>query len=605
MKPLSLAQDLTIRLLMAILFTAVAWAGTGLILEKTKRSVLLELGKSAQHSASYVERWLSEKSQVLNSLTEDSRLIAIEDMEQDSLTYPLPLRQALYEFSILKKLPNTYLVSPKFGKKSFNTTNAVPLPEEINNWLQGLLKTETYRYIRFLTVGTKDYILVADTFKHPETNKSLLYTVYMEPLDSAFLTLTLPQFSRLGDNYKIPLFNRSDIQTVHGYPNLKNPRIQLKNTLITSDISSFFHTAEHTGKTSFFGPQLMATQQLLLFPDWYVALSVKADFAASESSIFRLAVMFLAFFCSVVVLFWQTKGGWTKWVRLHTEKKSKPLLSQNYNYATFERRNILKKNLPYDAAKRKNRIKVIGRKKSPEMVLYDVIKESLAKHHTKLLYQPIFDAQTNNIVMHEVYLRILNENGDVLCPAEFLPIADRFGFLPSIDNYVVSRVTDLHLSTKKPEATLAINLAGDTFESISFLETLMTTLKRKHARHMVLELRSQEIIKDPDAMAFIDKCRLFGCPFSIDYFGGGESMLQASKRMKFNYVKLDCQNFEKTTSSKKDLIKLSKRAKELGISLILEKIETKEMADFARMIGIPYLQGYFLSKPEDFIQKNN
>jgi EAL domain-containing protein (putative c-di-GMP-specific phosphodiesterase class I) len=232
-----------------------------------------------------------------------------------------------------------------------------------------------------------------------------------------------------------------------------------------------------------------------------------------------------------------------------------------------------------------------------DRTMKEVIRSCLREGRINLLYQPIFDTTTNLPAKHEVYARLVLPDGEVLAPGQFLPIAEKFGLTLALDGVVLRRVMATHFGNGMvPSTQFALNVGGTSLDGITYLQELMSYGKNV-LQHLVFEVRSQEIVRDARALKLLKDIQKHGGYLAVDYFGGGDAMLHASRAMGFDYVKLDASRFVINEDGKKELLKLCLTAKEIGLPVVLEKVEGSEIETFARKAGVTYLQGYGLAKP--------
>lgn len=244
-----------------------------------------------------------------------------------------------------------------------------------------------------------------------------------------------------------------------------------------------------------------------------------------------------------------------------------------------------------------------------EEQMLDLIDEALRRRRTKLLYQPIVRSDNGKVLMYEVFLRLLDEELEEISPAQFIPVAEENNLMAQIDRYVTLNVIERHMSfgTMNPPK-LIINLAGNTMDSVAFLQALTTMITSQNlpAHNLIFELKADEVIKDKNLLEFLRDVRKAGCKFSIDYYGGGQKSLELIQSMRFDYVKLDALKFpdwETNVDTKKELIRISMMAQKMRLPLVMERVETPELIAFAKKIGIPALQGYGIARPEDSLVK--
>ncbi|RYG62204.1 MAG: EAL domain-containing protein [Alphaproteobacteria bacterium] len=228
-----------------------------------------------------------------------------------------------------------------------------------------------------------------------------------------------------------------------------------------------------------------------------------------------------------------------------------------------------------------------------------VVRDSLKKKRITLLYQPIYSTHSLMPVMHEVYARLLDPLGKVIGPDKFLPIANKLRLTLDLDVVVLRRVVHEHFANGGAPATpLALNISSTSLDGIAYLQEMAGQGPRV-LQKLGFEVSSQEMIRDPKALKLLKDLQRHGGNLAVDYFGGGIAMLDASKALGFNYVKLNCMKLMASDSGKKELILLCQHAQKISLPVILEMVGNDETLAFARRTGAEYLQGYALLHPQD------
>lgn len=237
-----------------------------------------------------------------------------------------------------------------------------------------------------------------------------------------------------------------------------------------------------------------------------------------------------------------------------------------------------------------------------ERDMKEIIKRCLREGRISLLYQPIFDVASNLPVMHEVFVRLIRPDGEWLTPAQFLPVANKSGLTQALDAAVFKKVLNEHFSGPDiPPCKMALNVGGTSLDGIAYLQELLNN-GQHILKHLVFEVRSQEIVRDPRALKLLKDIQSHGGKLSVDYFGGGEAMLQASKVMGFDYVKFDAARFFATSDTRQEMVTLCATAAQAGLPIVVEKVENRDMEDFCRNSGVMFVQGYGLSRPSEKVE---
>ncbi len=237
---------------------------------------------------------------------------------------------------------------------------------------------------------------------------------------------------------------------------------------------------------------------------------------------------------------------------------------------------------------------------SPETVL-----DCLKYNRLRLYYQPIVDIASRKPVMYEIYLRLIDREKREIAPGRFIPTVIQHNLSEKIDRAVIQTAIKQNLSRLtggQARLSFNINLLGKTLDSIHFLEDLIHSITNQGVTpaRLQFEIRSREILEDPQGLDFIHACQEIGCRFVVDYIGGGARAVEATRRMKFDYLKLD--GLRLAPDDQPDEAKINElisKAHELNLPVIMEKIEGPKLLKLCMEKKIPYVQGYFVARPTD------
>jgi diguanylate cyclase (GGDEF)-like protein/PAS domain S-box-containing protein len=226
----------------------------------------------------------------------------------------------------------------------------------------------------------------------------------------------------------------------------------------------------------------------------------------------------------------------------------------------------------------------------------------------ELFYQPIVAIGKNSDVREhfELLLRLRDENGSRVAPAEFIPAAERYNIMPSIDRWVVRQALDrvVHRVTSgvKPY-TVAVNLSGTSLNDERFLEFLIAELSACDLAPgaMCFEITETAAIANlGNVVYFMRELKSRGCHFALDDFGSGLSSFMYLKTLPVDYLKIDGQFIENVTRDPVDrsmVEAISQVGRAMGIQTIAERVESAEvLAELARL-GVGYAQGFHIAKP--------
>ncbi len=236
------------------------------------------------------------------------------------------------------------------------------------------------------------------------------------------------------------------------------------------------------------------------------------------------------------------------------------------------------------------------------------IRHALDENLLQLNFQPVhrITATGTEMAHCEILLRIVDENGDVFSPAEFIPIAEKYNLMAEIDRWVVSNVLDwvAKHQTEFDVPRFLINLSGLSFINEEFLDYVEDQLHNSEVdpANIAFEITETAAVDNvSQANVFIDRLRALGCRFALDDFGTGFSTFAYLKNLPIDYLKIDGSLVRNivTDSVDREMVKaINKIGHTVGAKTIAEFVEDEATIDILRELGVNYAQGYVLQKPK-------
>jgi diguanylate cyclase (GGDEF)-like protein/PAS domain S-box-containing protein len=225
-----------------------------------------------------------------------------------------------------------------------------------------------------------------------------------------------------------------------------------------------------------------------------------------------------------------------------------------------------------------------------------------------LYYQPIvaaYGSDTDGPSM-EIFLRMLDETGQEIAPGEFVPSAERFRLMASVDRWVVQ--TTLQALSRNAfqlarDRSVAINISGQTLGDPQFLEFVVELLDSTGVgpEQVCFEISESAVIGNLEhARRFIGVLHGMGCKFTIDDFGSGVGSFSSLKNLELDYLKLDgsfMRNLGGDSVNQTMVTAMIKLARTLNFKIIAEQIEDSAALDAARKMGVDYVQGFVIARP--------
>ncbi len=212
---------------------------------------------------------------------------------------------------------------------------------------------------------------------------------------------------------------------------------------------------------------------------------------------------------------------------------------------------------------------------------------------------------------YELLLRMVSVTGEVIAPMAFIPAAERYGLMISIDRWVVSHFFAAYKSLSQKRLTAsqdsdcvyAINLSGVSVSDDHFL----AFLKEQFMAHEILpeticfEITETAAIANLSKAAhLIEEIKDMGCSFALDDFGSGMSSFAYLKNLPVDYVKIDGSFIKNIMNDSVDsaLVECMNRiGHEIGMQTIAEFVENDSILEKLRGFGVDYAQGYGIAKP--------
>jgi EAL domain-containing protein (putative c-di-GMP-specific phosphodiesterase class I) len=205
-------------------------------------------------------------------------------------------------------------------------------------------------------------------------------------------------------------------------------------------------------------------------------------------------------------------------------------------------------------------------------------------------------------------LRLLDENGQTVLPDEFIPAAERYNLMPSLDRWVIEKVlSDIVPSTRdgveQATFTVAVNLSGTTLSDPGFLEFLIQALETHEPTPGVLCFEVTEtaaITNLGHASYLMREMASRGCLIALDDFGSGLSSFTYLRSLPVHFLKIDghfVQNVATDPIDRSMVEAIVQIGRAIGIETVAERVETQAVLDTLRQIGVGYAQGFLCGRP--------
>ena len=232
------------------------------------------------------------------------------------------------------------------------------------------------------------------------------------------------------------------------------------------------------------------------------------------------------------------------------------------------------------------------------------IEQALNEGRFRLYYQPIH-AFTPFATRHgEILLRMVDEQGRIVLPGAFIPAAERYGLMQTIDQWVVSKSLEALSLIAEDAGVFTINISGQSLGAAEFLEFVTERIKETGVAPDKLCFEITETAAASElghVLRFIDTLKAVGCRFALDDFGTGLSSFSYLKTLPVDYLKIDGAFIRELADDDIDqamVEAVNRIGHRMGLSTIAEGVESETIARKVQEIGVDYGQGYGLAKPQ-------
>jgi len=231
------------------------------------------------------------------------------------------------------------------------------------------------------------------------------------------------------------------------------------------------------------------------------------------------------------------------------------------------------------------------------------IKSALMENRFRLVQQPIASLLGEDKGMFDVLVRMLDEQGSEVLPAEFIAAAERNDLMKNIDRWVIG--ASMSFAANRKASCIFVRVSKDTILDKSlaaWLDTQLKSLKIEPQRLciQVTEDMATQYLKQTKELA--DHLRHLGFRFAIEHFGTGRDPLRLLADVSMNFIKVDGSLMQglSTNQLQQQRVKgLVEAAKRKGVETVAERVEDANTMAVLWQLGIEFIQGYFVNAPEE------
>jgi EAL domain-containing protein (putative c-di-GMP-specific phosphodiesterase class I) len=235
------------------------------------------------------------------------------------------------------------------------------------------------------------------------------------------------------------------------------------------------------------------------------------------------------------------------------------------------------------------------------------LHRAIADGELRVHYQPIIDLRSGRPVATEALVRWEHPTRGIIQPADFIPVAEETGLIVGLGRWVLEVACAQGAAWQKrydSDLQMFVNASGRQVASPQFPREVRDIAARSGMRPgtLGLEVTESVLIEEADSpMAVLNKLRSHGLRLVLDDFGRGYSSLSYLKHLPLDGMKIDRSFTHGLTGDLKDVVimrALVDMAHALGMSVVVEGVESTLQADELRRLGCRHVQGFLFSRPQ-------
>lgn len=243
------------------------------------------------------------------------------------------------------------------------------------------------------------------------------------------------------------------------------------------------------------------------------------------------------------------------------------------------------------------------------------IKSALNSDRLMLHFQPIQDLESGTITRYEALLRMVDENGELIMPADIIPIAERFHLITQIDYKVLHLVLQQlsRLQRRHSDIRISMNLSAVHLADSKLYDAIeqSVAVHGGNRENLIFEITETAALQNyTSAREFMNRLKGFGVRFALDDFGVGFTSFAQLRALPVDIVKIDGMFIRELDHDSEDQVlvrAISDVAHSLGKEVVAEFVENEAILQHLKEYGVDYAQGYYIGRPDPdlFVDSHN
>lgn len=226
--------------------------------------------------------------------------------------------------------------------------------------------------------------------------------------------------------------------------------------------------------------------------------------------------------------------------------------------------------------------------------------EALAQGQFRLHLQPVVELEEGRTVGFEALLRWTHPRLGEIAPSEFIPVAESSAQIIAIGRWVIEQAFGI-AAGQSHGGFISINLSARQFADTSLVDFVAQALARfALLPHRVVFEITESVLVHNDSAHIIASFRRLGVQIALDDFGTGFASLSYLRRFELDKLKIDKSFIHAARQDTRNAVIvrfICQLARELGLEVIVEGVETPEQLRFVQSVGCRFAQGFLFDEP--------
>ncbi len=235
------------------------------------------------------------------------------------------------------------------------------------------------------------------------------------------------------------------------------------------------------------------------------------------------------------------------------------------------------------------------------------IKAALMENRFRLAQLPIAGLRSESSGMYDMLVRMIDEQGSVILPSEFLPAAERNNLMLNIDRWIIA--ASMNYCNRGAATQVFVRLSTPSMQESSLIAWITKELENHQMDpgRLCLQVPEREAAKHiKQTKHVVGALRKLGVRFALEHFGIDQNRFQILDILKPNYIKIDGElmhTLSTDTKMQESIQTVVAAADQRNIETIAERVENANAMAVLFQLGVHFMQGYYVDEPEVVVQE--